>query len=81
MAVEASGTKLFYRQWEFLRYHYTLIEHSLINLLQITLVCGPCTAGGAYIPTMSDEAGIVDHLGTLYLAGPPLVKVNYYNIE
>ena len=53
---------------------YTLVQQSH-NPLQITLVCGPCTAGGAYVPTMSDEAGIVHKLGTLYLAGPPLVKV------
>lgn len=47
---------------------------SSMGIPQITLVCGPCTAGGAYVPTMSDEAGIVHKLGTLYLAGPPLVK-------
>ncbi len=35
---------------------------------------GPCTAGGAYIPAMSDEAVIVQDIGTLYIAGPPLVK-------
>ncbi len=35
---------------------------------------GPCTAGGAYIPAMSDEAVIVQDVGTLYIAGPPLVK-------
>ena len=39
-------------------------------------MCGPCTAGGAYIPTMSDEAVIIKGTGSLYLAGPPLVKVN-----
>lgn len=42
---------------------------------QISVVCGSCTAGGAYIPTMSDEAIMVDRIGALYLAGPPLVKV------
>jgi len=33
-----------------------------------------CTAGGAYVPCMTDEAVIVDKLGTIYLGGPPLVK-------
>ena len=35
---------------------------------------GPCTAGGAYVPAMSDESIIVDNQGTIFLAGPPLVK-------
>jgi len=41
---------------------------------QITVVCGSCTAGGAYVPTMSQEAIIVNGIGYIYLAGPPLVK-------
>ena len=41
---------------------------------QIAAVMGPCTAGGAYIPAMSDEAVIVKGSGAIYLAGPPLVK-------
>ena len=45
---------------------------------QVSLVCGPCTAGGAYIPTMSDEAVIVKGVGSLYLGGPPLVKVTCF---
>lgn len=43
--------------------------------IQIAVVCGPCTAGGAYVPTMCDEAVIVKGIGSLYLGGPPLVKV------
>ena len=35
---------------------------------------GPCTAGGAYVPSMSDESIIVQNQGTIFLAGPPLVK-------
>ena len=35
---------------------------------------GPCTAGGAYVPAMSDESIIVENQGTIFLAGPPLVK-------
>ena len=41
---------------------------------QIAAVMGPCTAGGAYIPAMADEAVIVKGGGAIYLAGPPLVK-------
>ncbi|XP_012938023.1 methylcrotonoyl-CoA carboxylase beta chain, mitochondrial [Aplysia californica] len=41
---------------------------------QIAIVCGSCTAGGAYIPTMADEAVIVHKIGSLYLGGPPLVQ-------
>ena len=43
--------------------------------MQICLVCGSCTAGAAYVPTMADEAVIVDKIGTVFLGGPPLVKV------
>ena len=41
---------------------------------QIAAVLGPCTAGGAYVPAMSDEAVIVRNQGTIFLGGPPLVK-------
>ncbi len=41
---------------------------------QVALVCGSCTAGGAYNPTMCDEAIIVDKIGKIFLAGPPLVR-------
>lgn len=41
---------------------------------QISAVMGPCTAGGAYVPAMSDESIIVENQGTIFLAGPPLVK-------
>ena len=41
---------------------------------QISVVMGPCTAGGAYVPAMSDESIIVKNQGTIFLAGPPLVK-------
>jgi 3-methylcrotonyl-CoA carboxylase beta subunit len=41
---------------------------------QIAVVMGSCTAGGAYVPAMSDESIIVDGQGTIFLAGPPLVK-------
>ena len=41
---------------------------------QISVVMGPCTAGGAYVPSMSDESIIVAEQGHIFLAGPPLVK-------
>jgi len=41
---------------------------------QVAVICGSCTAGGAYIPSMSDESIIVQGNGTIFLGGPPLVK-------
>lgn len=41
---------------------------------QIAVVMGSCTAGGAYVPAMADESIIVKEQGTIFLAGPPLVK-------
>ena len=41
---------------------------------QIAVVMGSCTAGGAYVPAMSDETVIVKEQGTIFLGGPPLVK-------
>ena len=45
-----------------------------MNIPQISVVMGTCTAGGAYVPAMSDESIIVENQGTIFLAGPPLVK-------
>jgi len=45
-----------------------------MSIPQIAVVMGPCTAGGAYVPAMSDESIIVEKQGTIFLAGPPLVK-------
>lgn len=47
---------------------------SSLGIPQIALVCGSCTAGGAYCPTMSDETIIVDRIGKIFLGGPPLVQ-------
>lgn len=44
------------------------------NIPQVAVVMGSCTAGGAYVPAMADEAVIVKEQGTIFLAGPPLVK-------
>ena len=40
----------------------------------MSVVCGSCTAGGAYIPTMAEEAVMVHQIGAIFLGGPPLVK-------
>ena len=45
-----------------------------MNIPQIAVVMGSCTAGGAYVPSMADEAIIVKNQGTIFLAGPPLVR-------
>ena len=47
---------------------------SALDIPQIAVVMGSCTAGGAYVPAMSDEAIIVKEQGTIFLGGPPLVK-------
>ena len=47
---------------------------SAAGIPQISVVMGSCTAGGAYVPAMSDEAVIVRNQGTIFLGGPPLVK-------
>ncbi|KAM9324658.1 methylcrotonoyl-CoA carboxylase beta chain, mitochondrial-like [Gastrophryne carolinensis] len=47
---------------------------SAMKIPQVAVVCGSCTAGGAYTPTMAEEAIIVDRIGTIFLGGPPLVK-------
>src|SRR5258707_935638 len=44
------------------------------RIAQIAVVMGSCTAGGAYVPAMSDETIIVKGTGTIFLGGPPLVK-------
>ncbi len=45
---------------------------------QIAVVMGSCTAGGAYVPAMADESVIVRGNGTIFLGGPPLVKVSLF---
>src|SRR5947209_15121831 len=47
---------------------------SSMDIPQISAVMGSCTAGGAYVPAMSDEAVIVRGTGTIFLGGPPVVK-------
>ncbi|MFO8110587.1 MAG: carboxyl transferase domain-containing protein [Thermoplasmata archaeon] len=56
------------------RIFYNQAKMSSMNIPQIAVVMGMCTAGGAYVPAMSDEAVIVKDTGTIFLGGPPLVK-------
>jgi len=56
------------------RIFYNQARMSAQGIAQIAVVMGSCTAGGAYVPAMSDEAIIVKDQGTIFLAGPPLVK-------
>ncbi len=56
------------------RIFYNQAQLSARNLAQIGVVMGSCTAGGAYVPAMCDETVIVRNQGTIFLAGPPLVK-------
>lgn len=56
------------------RSFYNQANMSSQGIPQIAVVMGSCTAGGAYVPAMSDEAVIVRKQGTIFLAGPPLVK-------
>ncbi len=56
------------------RIFYNQAQMSAMGIAQIAVVMGSCTAGGAYVPAMSDEAIIVKEQGTIFLGGPPLVK-------
>jgi 3-methylcrotonyl-CoA carboxylase beta subunit len=56
------------------RIFYNQAQMSAAGIPQIAVVMGSCTAGGAYVPAMSDEAIIVRGQGTIFLGGPPLVK-------
>jgi 3-methylcrotonyl-CoA carboxylase beta subunit len=56
------------------RIFYNQANMSAAGIAQIAVVMGSCTAGGAYVPAMSDEAIIVKGQGTIFLGGPPLVK-------
>jgi acetyl-CoA carboxylase carboxyltransferase component len=56
------------------RIFYNQARLSAAGIAQIAVVMGSCTAGGAYVPAMSDEAVIVRKQGTIFIGGPPLVK-------
>ena len=56
------------------RIFYNQAQMSAQGIAQVAVVMGSCTAGGAYVPAMSDETVIVKNQGTIFLGGPPLVK-------
>jgi 3-methylcrotonyl-CoA carboxylase beta subunit len=56
------------------RIFFNQARMSAAGIAQVAVVMGSCTAGGAYVPAMSDEAVIVAKQGTIFLGGPPLVK-------
>ncbi|MEI8324175.1 MAG: carboxyl transferase domain-containing protein, partial [Betaproteobacteria bacterium] len=56
------------------RIFFNQANMSALGIAQVAVVMGSCTAGGAYVPAMSDEAIIVKNQGTIFLGGPPLVK-------
>ncbi len=78
--VDSGGANLPYQaevfpdREHFGRIFYNQARMSSAGIAQIAVVMGSCTAGGAYVPAMSDETIIVEKQGTIFLAGPPLVK-------
>jgi 3-methylcrotonyl-CoA carboxylase beta subunit len=78
--VDSGGANLPYQaevfpdQDHFGRIFFNQAQMSAAGIPQIACVMGSCTAGGAYVPAMSDESVIVKNQGTIFLAGPPLVK-------
>ena len=69
-----SQDEVFPDREHFGRIFYNQANMSAAGIAQISAVMGSCTAGGAYVPAMSDETIIVKEQGTIFLAGPPLVK-------
>jgi 3-methylcrotonyl-CoA carboxylase beta subunit len=67
-------TEVFPDREHFGRIFYNQATLSAAGIAQIAVVMGSCTAGGAYVPAMADEAVIVRNQGTIFLGGPPLVK-------
>ncbi len=67
-------TDVFPDREHFGRIFYNQATMSALRIPQIAVVMGSCTAGGAYVPAMSDETIIVKNQGTIFLGGPPLVR-------
>jgi acetyl-CoA carboxylase carboxyltransferase component len=78
--VDSGGANLPYQadifpdREHFGRIFYNEARMSALGIPQVAVVLGSCTAGGAYVPAMADENVIVRERGTIFLAGPPLVK-------
>ncbi|MCF8231698.1 MAG: hypothetical protein K9J27_05855 [Bacteroidales bacterium] len=66
--------KVFPDKFDFGRFFFNQSQMSARGIPQIAIVMGSCTAGGAYVPAMSDETIIVREQGTIFIGGPPLVK-------
>ena len=66
--------KVFPDKYDFGRFFFNQARMSAQGIPQIAIVMGSCTAGGAYVPAMSDETIIVRGQGTIFIGGPPLVK-------
>ena len=66
--------KVFPDKYDFGRFFFNQARMSAQGIPQIAIVMGSCTAGGAYVPAMSDETIIVRNQGTIFIGGPPLVK-------
>ena len=69
-----SQDEVFPDEEHFGRIFFNQANMSAAGIPQIAVVMGSCTAGGAYVPAMSDESIIVRNQGTIFLGGPPLVK-------
>ncbi len=67
-------SNVFPDRFDFGRFFYNQARMSAAGIPQISIVMGSCTAGGAYVPAMSDETIIVKDQGTIFIGGPPLVK-------
>lgn len=67
-------SNVFPDRFHFGRFFYNQARLSALGIPQISIVMGSCTAGGAYVPAMSDETIIVRNQGTIFIGGPPLVK-------
>jgi acetyl-CoA carboxylase carboxyltransferase component len=61
-------------KYDFGRFFFNQARLSAAGIPQVAVVMGSCTAGGAYVPAMSDETIIVRNQGTIFIGGPPLVK-------
>jgi 3-methylcrotonyl-CoA carboxylase beta subunit len=78
--VDSGGANLPYQadvfpdKEHFGRIFYNQARMSAAGILQVAIVMGSCTAGGAYVPAMADECVMVKNQATIFLAGPPLVK-------
>lgn len=67
-------SEVFPDKYHFGRFFFNQARLSAMGIPQISIVMGSCTAGGAYVPAMSDETIIVKNQGTIFIGGPPLVK-------